>query len=1257
MFRKIILGIATLALVGVAFAIYVWREEPGPITRKRVLTESRRRDPVTTQPSASQPAAFSFQTKDQSVRVSPGQGPRYRDYDPRTGEARIVVEAKEILPIRENEFSLPEPRARVLLPGGQLAYVRADMGQIKVASGDSKNLVPKSGWFKGNVEILIDRSKPEWRREHPDQAAPEQHPDAVVKIWLDDARFDMDLARLESDGNVIVQSPQATIEGKGLELAWNEADRRLRKLRIVTGKRAVIYNAGLGEFGVLPGETQPAGAEGSAPEGDTLLALAPPAASQPALAATEEETPATAPAGQIGFLDPDDARPRPDRVDTYELVFRDNVSVRQINGLKTVASLKAEVLTLLRDFGRDERDAVQYTSSADGSGRVATTASAPADVKTKKAPRLGDTESTVEIAWTGEVLVEPLAPPSTQEAEQKKPKRTHVKAEGDPVEIVDARRGRIVCSSFEYHMETKQGWLTGSAQEPLVMNAGTDRKLVVEKSLFFDQKNGEVRIDGPGQMLQARRDQEAGEAAIRPALAAMDSPTGTPSEMQIAWRDAGQIVFEQSQPKATEEKAGDGSSREKSGTYLKSAHFTGKVVAAGVGGRSIAADKLDVTFLPPRPNATGNSAIDSPLTGGDLVGGTDPDRIIAVGHVRMGQQRDHRQTREERRLQRHRDVNDSVECDRLEIEMARDDTGASYPRIGTAIGQVLARQRTQQYMGAIKVGSPLVRDIRANDTIILEMASIPDPPSEERIAELRALAARQGITPDSEVWQRNEARLRNRRQLVNQRLTARGKVSATDRAQNLGGLSGETLECTFDDEQKISKALLVGTEDAPAHVEQDTFHIRGQRLSLDMSTETVEVPGKGMLRFYSDQDIDGRPVEEKRPVVVTWQRDMWLRGSENVGLFQGEVRVTSENNVMEARELRLRFDPAAVATAPASATRPADEWLAGPLLDVIRSRPRERSSTSLAMQRERKLSRVDAFGEVVIVSSSYRPPSETLGGRLDRFISDRTPKILRRPATAPAEPDRIALLSRIRLAGPQVRIDLADMQLLVEGKGSLLVEDYRLPKSGGMRSRAQGPEALLTSSVVPGVDSLGPSQTLFTWENSMSFLSRDNVATFDRNVAMVHQAGTAMAGFNQIEALRGLDESAKKRLTSRVAGLTCGNLVAQFETARSREGKTGPSPLSAATGLKAFWARRGDANVRLVDREAKVHRVAEGSLMYYDGQTNEARITGSEQLPAVVQAIDPKTGNPLNWRGQEVTWNLKTGEVRLEKSQILAPGR
>ena len=581
MLRKILLCISTLGILGIAFAIYLWRQQP--IVRPEPPVSTTRphpvRVPVTgTQPSEDGRTALRYEW----ANIPAGQAPQVRVYDQHTGQARIAFQSRQWEPISDTEFHLVEPTARVLLPGGQLAYVRADEGQVRVQSGGDKNLIPQRGWFRGRVQIFIDRTSPEQRRENPRLAQPELHPEAVVKIWLDEARFDLDLDRLESDGPVLVQSAQGSIEGVGLRLMWSETDRRLQYLRVLKGKRAVIRGAGLSEAGPLPGAFEFVAEEQDASETDAPQSALPFHLAQESTedvpAREKDSQPPAAPAVQkqkaqvvdrgaagrperIVLLDPDLPTPAPkkDRVDTYNVRFSGDVLARQREGIRVTGSLTADALTLLADFGREERDAVEYLPPDERAGSASRPASQPATQPAATQPRPEmDSDSTIELLWTGELVVTPEASPVREVADEAAPpdeakpqKRFHLMAEGAPVRLADARRGTVTCGKLEYHLEARQGWLTASPGNPVVMAAGSDRQLIADEQLFFDQQAGLARIIGPGRLVR-HPDEETAESALADAgTSPTDERSGLiglsgmerASDVQIAWQRSGRFDF------------------------------------------------------------------------------------------------------------------------------------------------------------------------------------------------------------------------------------------------------------------------------------------------------------------------------------------------------------------------------------------------------------------------------------------------------------------------------------------------------------------------------------------------------------------------------------------------------------------------------------------------------------------------------------------------------------------------------------------
>jgi DNA-binding beta-propeller fold protein YncE len=156
-FKKIILAVATFGIICVAYVIYQWQDvtttRSPRVAEPPVRPVARRA--VATQPAASRPedATFSFK----GARIPPGESPRVSVFDDK-GNARYVFQCTGWKPLSDNEFHITNPTARLLLPGGQLAYVWADEGQVVFQRGDGNALNPKSGWLRGHVRIFIDRS-------------------------------------------------------------------------------------------------------------------------------------------------------------------------------------------------------------------------------------------------------------------------------------------------------------------------------------------------------------------------------------------------------------------------------------------------------------------------------------------------------------------------------------------------------------------------------------------------------------------------------------------------------------------------------------------------------------------------------------------------------------------------------------------------------------------------------------------------------------------------------------------------------------------------------------------------------------------------------------------------------------------------------------------------------------------------------------------------------------------------------------------
>lgn len=1252
MFRKIILAVSTFALVCVVFAIYQWQDEtfsarPGGHGTTALTPVRPISDRTTTQP-ATEPSG---QLTIRQFKAQPGASPTVRLYDPKTGEARIIFQAVKWQPISDTEFELNEPSARILLPGGQLAYVRADEGKIQLQGNDKENMDPKRGSFRGHVRVFLDLTTPEWRRQNPQSVNPEDHPAAVVKIWMDEAEFDLDLARLQSNGHITVESERGTIEGEGLELAWSETDRRVKRLYIRRGERATLRGPGLEQFGTIPGnaevindtpaETQPAShfltaqtviPESPAPAEPEHSSLAAQAFLEAERAAASRPAGSAADLGDGLGLGNVPAAPREDRVDTYQVVFSGDVIAEQKTGARTTGQLRADVLTVLADFGRQERMAAQHVPGSQPAGTAPATqqsvATKPADAQ--------EHETVIELRWSGDLLMETLPAPETMPAGDQKDRRFHLIAEGKPVELHDAKQGNVVCGKLEYHLQDRRVWLTALPGQPVVLNSGPDNQVEVRDRIFVDYPNGVSIIEGPGKMTRSKTESK-GSSAVRLSSGDLADEAG---RVALHWQNRAQLQFDRPQRKESQSQKSDtdksASTGSRGAAYLKHAMFDGRVRAV-MPTQTVEAEHVEVAFLPPPeppPDQRKKPASASPNED-FLSARLAADTIIAQGGVKLTQQlQPDLHSSSSRR-------NQVVTCERMEVRMTVDESGQNLPLHALATGNVVAKQTSQDYLGPLPQGPAHHREIRAAESMTIDMASVPRVVTDQERQRWEAFAKARGLSADSEIWRAKEAQLRNRRQIILTRLVATGRVRARDTRQNLNNLAGSSLECTFDASGQIKSALVIGETNRDAIVDHNTFYIRGRRLDMDMTTELVQVPGRGTLRWMSQQDIDGQALDRPIPVVVSWNDEMWLRGKENLGAFAGKVRVTSRNNLLEAESLNLRFIDAPRTEAGASGQ-------AGRKSKSDRSEGLGFAGDS-RKRMQKRLAELNTQGDSIIVSSAFEDPRAPKG-IIAPFITSLLPAEWRNPQRKPAEEVRGRLLSRIRLAGPMLHVDLIDERMIVEGEGTLLAEDYRLPRAKAAVAAAPAGD-VLSAARVPGIEGGGPSQTLFTWHDSMTFLNKNNIAVFDGKVTMRHRAGADMALAGQLEAALKLDDDTKKRLRSRTASLTCDNLRAEFERDTKAGRRRDSTPLSRATALAGF---RAQGNVLLVDRDANAQRSAAGGSITYSRTKGIAEIEGGTAKRATIEEIDPQSGRlSAHWTGLNLQWALETGVVTVEGSKIL----
>jgi hypothetical protein len=235
------------------------------------------------------------------------------------------------------------------------------------------------------------------------------------------------------------------------------------------------------------------------------------------------------------------------------------------------------------------------------------------------------------------------------------------------------------------------------------------------------------------------------------------------------------------------------------------------------------------------------------------------------------------------------------------------------------------------------------------------------------------------------------------------------------------------------------------------------------------------------------------------------------------------------------------------------------------------------------------------------------------------------------------------LMSRVRIAAPQIAVDLAAEQMNIPSAGTLLIEDYQFdPRERKKQSQASAEAAPMMSSL----RSDGPSQTAITWQNSMDFFLDRSLVVFDKNVSMVHRSGREMVMQGALASAMGLDDASLQHIgKGRVATLRCGNLLLEFKTAK-KEPKKGKSQAGArATDLARLIAKE---SVHLKEDTKSLT----GEHLQYLADAGETRLEGANNYEATIMDEEEGSGRFMMWRGPVLIWDRAKNRIEAPKATI-----
>jgi lipopolysaccharide export system protein LptA len=533
---------------------------------------------------------------------------------------------------------------------------------------------------------------------------------------------------------------------------------------------------------------------------------------------------------------------------------------------------------------------------------------------------------------------------------------------------------------------------------------------------------------------------------------------------------------------------------------------------------------------------------------------------------------------------------DRIHCRRVEVDFALSETGKPSPKQARAFGDVVVSQGQ--------------RFISAHDRLIANLRTyeVERPPFD--MAAARKIALEQGKDPDALDWPAIQADYESRRKIRSglERLQAYGDVRVRDPEQELQ-IDCASLDCVFTEGQRIASGVVTPQSGEVAFVALGDFSIASPvPIPFDVLGQTMRVEGPGRMTFPTEQDVDGKRLEEPVLVSVKWRQHMAFDGPGNEAVFAGEVFIESNENNYSCDDMRVDFRDVTDEEGGESEEGATRWW--------IFSRLAERSSEHEGGEALYTLGARDGS------SLGKEPVFIYATGHVKAQASNRYERTER-------------LKNRVSISGPTMAIDLLQKYVLVDGAGDLLIEDY------GRRRRGAQPAAYSDNELTtPFGGSVGnePSQTYISWEGSMSYRYGANVAEFERNVSLSYLTGDKMKLAEQI-----LEKRPAGGADGHQARLNCQVLTARF--LRSRDDDQAGMGRLSGNEVDAFSAA-GRVDFEDHPISAIAHEIT------YTRADDILRILGTDTDPAQLFVQNERF---QSFKGPKFVWNRKT-------NRILAPG-
>lgn len=507
--RTLLVGTATLAVLLVLFSVYQATQKKAPGVGPKAADATTTVEPQTSGGAAPpNPTETGSTDVAPNVRIGGGSRPVITLYGDSGSRSDMELEAEDWKWVGKDgrQLEMHDPVIRLSTRDGRRVNVRAQYGFMEMAANRSSRgggLDPQRGTLSGRVRIDIDRFTEAQREELPPERRDVVTPERLVQVEFDRMEFDRISNQIRVLGEIRMSAYELTLEARDLDMRFDSIGGRVEYFRLGEGRRLELRGVGE-EFFARDSTTVDEAGMLSVPELVRRLSIH---AKAPEAEAIQEPDPFL----DEPYFDAEGALvllPRPEKPDsdtrstvTYLAKFERDVEIVQVQKGQEIGRLKADLLTLLKDFGGEERKNAEQTDPA-----FLTTAGE------RKPPSI---EDRLTLTWRGPLTLEgvvkeePLGAGGAGASEG----RFDVTAHGSPVWVRDSH-GTGRCNELLYRKNQRQIVLVGTRDNPVSLEHPLHGSLTAIKvTTLGDDRHRTLVAEGPGVLEQrAKRDGTPGSS-------------------------------------------------------------------------------------------------------------------------------------------------------------------------------------------------------------------------------------------------------------------------------------------------------------------------------------------------------------------------------------------------------------------------------------------------------------------------------------------------------------------------------------------------------------------------------------------------------------------------------------------------------------------------------------------------------------------------------------------------------------------------